>query len=65
MNPLPALPYTCSKVMSESEHVQNDPKQGFIPQEGLVAAHLVEALKPFSEENGGQYTTLSCVVFEL
>jgi len=41
------------KVMSESEHVQNDPKQGFIPQEGLVAAHLVEALKPFSEENGG------------
>jgi hypothetical protein len=50
----PAFITLLTEVMKHSESVQNDPKQGFVPKEGLVAAQLVEILKPYSTENGGK-----------
>jgi hypothetical protein len=51
----PAFIALLTKVMEHSESVQNDPKQGFVPKEGLVAEQLVEILKPYSTENGGTF----------
>jgi acetylornithine deacetylase len=41
------------KLISETEHLQNSPSQGLIPQENLASDHVLEVLKPFSRENGG------------
>eukprot|EP00949_MAST-11_sp_MAST-11-sp1_P003943 g3943.t1 len=41
------------KLIGESRHVQNNPRQGLIPQEGKVLAHIKEVLNPYSSENGG------------
>ena len=39
-------------VIAESKHVQNNPSQGLIPEEGKVAQHLLKTLEPYSGENG-------------
>ena len=41
-----------TKLIGESQHVQNNPPK-FVPQEGKVVAHILEALKPYSIEEGG------------
>ncbi|XP_065175134.1 uncharacterized protein LOC135805072 [Sycon ciliatum] len=41
-----------TKLIGESEHVQNNPPK-FVPQEDKVIQHLLEALRPYSTENGG------------
>jgi len=40
------------KLISESEHVQNNPGQ-LVPEEGRIAKHVVDELRPFSTEAGG------------
>lgn len=42
-----------TKLIGESVHVQNNPRQGLVPDEGKIVPHLLELLKPFSKENGG------------
>eukprot|EP00750_Incisomonas_marina_P002172 INCI12129.1.p1 GENE.INCI12129.1~~INCI12129.1.p1 ORF type:complete len:483 (+),score=74.18 INCI12129.1:88-1449(+) len=41
------------KLISESEHLQNNPAQGLVPQETRVVKHLLEVLAPYSTEAGG------------
>eukprot|EP01128_Nolandella_sp_AFSM9_P010282 TRINITY_DN7075_c0_g1_i1.p1 TRINITY_DN7075_c0_g1~~TRINITY_DN7075_c0_g1_i1.p1 ORF type:complete len:440 (-),score=124.85 TRINITY_DN7075_c0_g1_i1:805-2100(-) len=41
-----------TKLIGEAEHVQNRPPHN-VPKESLVGAHVLEALKPFTKENGG------------
>ena len=41
------------KLIGESRHVQNNPRQGLVPKEELVAHHVMEILEPFSQESGG------------
>jgi acetylornithine deacetylase len=41
------------KLISESKYVQNNPRQGLVPEEARVANHCLEKLRPFSTENGG------------
>jgi acetylornithine deacetylase len=41
------------KLIGESRHVQNNPRQGLVPKEELVARHVLEVLEPYSQENGG------------
>ena len=41
------------KVIGESKYVQNNPRQGLIPEEGRVAAHVLSELEPYSTSNGG------------
>jgi len=42
-----------TKLLGESQHLQNNPRQGLIPQEGRVVNHVLEVLQPLSQENGG------------
>ena len=42
-----------TKLIGESRHVQNNPRQGLIPNESKVAAHVLELLNPYKKENGG------------
>lgn len=37
----------------QAEYLQNNPAQGLYPKEELVADHVVEALAPYTTENGG------------
>ena len=39
--------------MLQAEKLQNNPAQGLVPQEELVANHVMESLGPYSLENGG------------
>ena len=41
------------KVIGESKYVQNNPRQGLVPEEGRVAAHILGELEPYSTSNGG------------
>ena len=41
------------KLVGESRHVQNNPRQGLIPEEAKVARHVLDVLMPYSQENGG------------
>ena len=41
------------KLIGESVHLQNNPSQGLIPREDCASDHVLEFLKPFSEECGG------------
>jgi len=41
------------KLIGETRHVQNNPRQGLVPKEEMVARHVVEVLEPFTTENGG------------
>ena len=40
-------------LISEARYVQNNQRQGLIPQESRIAAHLLSVLSPHSAENGG------------
>ena len=42
-----------TKLIGESEHVQNNPKQGLIPCEAKIVKHVLDLLTPLSTENGG------------
>lgn len=42
-----------SKLIGESEHLQNNPAQGLIPREDLAVRHVLAVLEPLSTENGG------------
>lgn len=41
-----------TKLISESKYVQNNPRQGLIPEEGRVAKHVLDILKPLSQDSG-------------
>ena len=41
------------KLLGESESLQNDPPNGLIPREDNASQHVLEVLKPYTEENGG------------
>jgi len=41
------------KLIGETQHLQNNPSQGLIPEEDRVGDHVLEVLGPFSEANGG------------
>lgn len=40
------------KLIGEAKHLQNNPPE-FVPKEDRAARHVLEALEPYSEENGG------------
>ena len=42
-----------TKLIGESEHVQNNPKQGLNPCEAKIAKHVLDVLTPLSTSNGG------------
>lgn len=42
-----------TKLIGESKNVQNNPRQGLVPEEGKVAKHVLDVLEPFKKENGG------------
>jgi acetylornithine deacetylase len=41
------------KLIGESKHLQNNPRQGLVPQEQLAANHVLDILRPYTTENGG------------
>ena len=41
------------KLISESEHVQNNPAQGLVPEEGRIVKYVLEELAPHSTKAGG------------
>lgn len=41
------------KLIGESVHVQNNPRQGLVPQESKIAKHVLDVLSPLSTDNGG------------
>jgi len=41
------------KLIGESVHVQNNPRQGLIPDEGRIVPHLLSILDPHTTDNGG------------
>ena len=42
-----------SKLVGESEWLQNSPPQGLIPQEDKASNHVMELLEPYTIQNGG------------
>jgi acetylornithine deacetylase len=42
-----------TKLIGESKHVQNNPKQNLIPCEAKIVKHCLEILTPFATENDG------------
>lgn len=44
-------------LIGESVHVQNNPRQGLIPDEGRIASHLLSVLSPYCTDNGGPLVT--------
>ena len=44
------------KLIGVSEFLQNSPAQGLIPKENLASDIVIEALKPYTNENGGVLT---------
>jgi acetylornithine deacetylase len=42
-----------SKLIGESRHVQNNPRQGLVPCEAKVARHVLDVLEPYSTANNG------------
>lgn len=42
-----------TKLIGESIHLQNNPRQGLVPDESRIVPHLLEVLTPFSTDNGG------------
>lgn len=44
---------TLRSLISESKKLQNNPRLGITPQEKLAAAHVLRALEPFTQKNGG------------
>ena len=41
-----------AKLIGETQRLQNDPP-ALVPQEGLVAEHVLDALRPVSTDTGG------------
>lgn len=41
------------KLIGESKYLQNSPAQNLIPIEDKASNHVLEALRPYSKENGG------------
>jgi len=41
------------KLIGEARHVQNNPRQGLVPKESVVAVHVMDVLEPYKQENGG------------
>ncbi len=42
-----------TKLVGESERLQNNPAQGLIPREDCASDHILELLSPFDKKNGG------------
>jgi hypothetical protein len=42
-----------TKLIGESERLQNNPHMGMLAQEDLAAQHVMDLLKPLSQEEGG------------
>lgn len=42
-----------TKLIGESKFVQNNPRQGLVPEEGKIAQHVLAELAPFTTDNGG------------
>ena len=42
-----------TKLIGEARHVQNNPRQGLIPREEVIARHVKDTLAPYVVENGG------------
>jgi acetylornithine deacetylase len=41
------------KLIGETRHLQNNPRQGLHPKEELSARHVLDVLRPYSQEEGG------------
>ena len=41
------------KLIGESRHVQNNPRQGLVPNEAKVVQHVLGVLEPLSTKQGG------------
>ena len=41
------------KLIGESRYLQNNPSQGLVPQEDRACKHVLEALGPYTTDNGG------------
>lgn len=57
-----------TKLIGESRHVQNNHRQGLIPKEGLVAQHVLEILKPYTNQgdadDGGKPLIVQQLVYQ-
>ena len=42
-----------TKLVGESERLQNNPAQGLIPREDCASDHILELLAPHDKKNGG------------
>jgi acetylornithine deacetylase len=42
-----------TKLIGESKHVQNNPRQGLVPCEAKVARHVLDVLEPYSTSTSG------------
>lgn len=42
-----------TKLVGESERLQNSPAQGLIPREDCASDHILELLAPHDKKNGG------------
>ena len=45
-----------TKLIGESKFVQNNPRQGLVPEEARIVKHVLDVLGPFKKENGGPLT---------
>lgn len=52
------------KLMGESKFVQNNPRQGLVPEEGRIVKHVLDVLKPFTQEEGGPLIVKELVYVE-
>jgi acetylornithine deacetylase len=41
------------RLIGETKHLQNNPRQGLVPKEECVAQHVLNELQPHSQESGG------------
>eukprot|EP00591_Stephanopyxis_turris_P001408 CAMPEP_0195507758 /NCGR_PEP_ID=MMETSP0794_2-20130614/1148_1 /TAXON_ID=515487 /ORGANISM="Stephanopyxis turris, Strain CCMP 815" /LENGTH=351 /DNA_ID=CAMNT_0040634545 /DNA_START=102 /DNA_END=1154 /DNA_ORIENTATION=+ len=42
-----------TKLIGDSRQVQNNARQGLVPKESVMVAHVMEILSPYKKENGG------------
>ena len=54
-----------TKLVGESERLQNNPAQGLIPREDCASDHILELLSPYEKKNGGmlEVEVSLCVTF--
>ena len=52
------------KLIGESKFVQNNPRQGLVPEEGRIVKHVLDVLNPFTQEEGGPLIVKELVYIE-